>query len=90
MTILPEYMSAVVQHVCPLRAQPATCLATLRVPPPLVQRQHLQAAERVPLGLRGVYLDALAHDNLPEARFLEDASEIYVMLVRAFDDARGS
>jgi len=87
--ILPEYFQAYVAYVCPLRRPPPSrCIQTMRVPPLVAQRDHLQRAAAVPDGLRGLVLDVLSRGDEEAAAFAEDAAFVYEQLQKLFAQSR--
>lgn len=75
--VLPEFFTAYVTHVCPMR--PRHCLARMVVPPPVKQLDIVSTVDRldIPDDLRGVAMLQLIDDDERGLEVLQEASDIY-------------
>ena len=85
-TVLPEYLGAYVQYVCPLRPQQCRGGLRVRVPPPEIQRRRLDFVGSLPEGLRGLTLDLLDRDRVDDVAFIEEHAEDYQRFVDLFEE----
>lgn len=84
MIVYPEYLAPRIEFCRAFRPTQPTCLSAMRVPPPLVQREHVRRVRETAQPLRGLALELLSEDRVADARFVLDAADVYWRLVELF------